>query len=947
MIPEARHTFPLYDGAVVTSFECRVGDARRLQGVVKPTAQAKREFEESKAKREAAALLEELAPEVFETSLGNIPPNTKVEIILTYVHELKVVTSQEEKAEGLALTIPTSIAPQYVTPLPELPKDKLEITIRVLDDGTIDAAACHVESNHAVKYEGSQPLIANIGELGNINLPAGGAQKMQHVWQYSSNAQLVLGSDFVLVIQMRQETRLHSRAVIAPANEYGHAALMVSLRPNDIFGSAVNPQLFKGEILFILDQSGSMGWTQSARDQRLKIDTMKNAMSLALSGLPSTCRFNIISFGSEVRGMWLRSRGADEPANLSYAMEYLDTVGANMGGTEILLALKGAVNNCEPSLPSTQIILITDGEVHHEPHDAIMEFVWETRQKFGEKIRFFTLGIGDRVSHRVVEGIAELGGGYCDVVDVVKKPRWEDRVNRMLRSVMEPDSWTCEIDLGPGFERRSLAACQFGADNRPDSHLALYVQGPYPIPSLSPYRYKSFFFLLDMGSAELPTTLTIRTTTDAAKKKVYDMDVKPAQLRAGTIHPLAVKMALLSLENEVKGIDASKEQARINAEMLGTRYSISSKWTSFVAVADESRDLAHPIEVYKSVFKEANKQIFFGSERGESIWKAIPGFPLMGDRPGKLNGSSIPSVLQIVAKAELKSPSQSQVDVDNILEANKRSDKDGNLLFGNNGGSTENGGYPSMYAAASIDEASMSEKSPFRRLKIDNPKCVIPKAAENVHTDEVTAADTLAVTDANIRVPESCGPWAFEETMSSQPLSPIFAATNNAPEESSPFINLGPVDFNARADLSWREADVPWQGKEATSYEPSRDGPITWEDVVGCEKNGMFVLPNVVRERLGQHFCGKTVERLQETLRNLSDAAKVAKQDVAVLTDTLMMIQYCKTHLATQEDYWSLVIGKAERAVLLALGYDQDREEALEPWNSELEFSRLQEYMVA
>ncbi|UKZ56273.1 hypothetical protein TrVGV298_010107 [Trichoderma virens] len=585
VIPEARHTFPLYDGAVVTSFECRVGDARRLQGVVKPTAQAKREFEKSKAKREAAALLEELAPELFETSLGNIPPNTKVEIILTYVHELKVVTSQEEKAEGLALTIPTSIAPQYTTPLPELPRDKLEITIRVLDDGTIDAAACHVESNHAVKYEGSQPLIANIGELGNINLPAGGAQKMQHVWQYSSNAQLVLGSDFVLVIQMRQETRLHSRAVIAPANEYGHAALMVSLRPNDIFGSAVNPQLFKGEILFILDQSGSMGWTQSARDQRLKIDTMKNAMSLALSGLPSTCRFNIISFGSE-----------------------------------ILLALKGAVNNCEPSLPSTQIILITDGEVHHEPHDAIMEFVWETRQKFGEKIRFFTLGIGDRVSHRVVEGIAELGGGYCDVVDVVKKPRWEDRVNRMLRSVMEPDSWSCEIDLGPGFERRSLAACQFGADNRPDSHLALYVQGPHPIPSLSPYRYKSFFFLLDMGSAELPTTLTIRTTTDAAKKKVYDMHVKPAQLRAGTIHPLAVKMALQSLENEVKGIDANKEQARINAEILGTRYSISSKWTSFVAVADESRDLAHPIEVYKSVFKEANMQTFFGSERGEIKW---------------------------------------------------------------------------------------------------------------------------------------------------------------------------------------------------------------------------------------------------------------------------------------------------------------------------------------
>lgn len=51
---------------------------------------------------------------------------------------------------------------------------------------------------------------------------------------------------------------------------------------------------------------------------------------------------------------------------------------------------------------------------------------------------FFTLGIGDAVSHSVIEDIAELGDGYCGVIDEVKRSRWEDRLNRVLQSVMEP-----------------------------------------------------------------------------------------------------------------------------------------------------------------------------------------------------------------------------------------------------------------------------------------------------------------------------------------------------------------------------------------------------------------------------------------------------------------------------------------------------------------------------
>ncbi|KAM0445190.1 hypothetical protein ACHAO4_009895 [Trichoderma viride] len=966
-IPEARHTFPLYYGAAVTSFECKVGDSRRLRGVVKPTAQARREFEEfKKKKREAAALLEELTPEIFETSLGNIPANTTVEIELTYVHELKVVTSNEEKSEGLAVIIPASAAPRYAaavapTPTPEVQSDRLEINIKVVDNGTINPVCCHVESNHpSTTYHGLQPssnlLIANIAELHNFNSATSSVQQMEHVWKYSCESQPILKGDFVFVIQMLEQTRLQSHAVITPANDMGHAALMVSLRPNDLFGSAVRPDLFNGEILFVLDRSGSMGWTQEGTNKR-KIETMRNAISLALSGLPSTCRFNIISFGSEVRGMWPQSRRANEPENIMYAREYLTTVKADMGGTEVLLALKGAVNNCEPSCPSTQIILITDGEINREPHDSILNHVCETHKKHGDKIRFFTLGIGDSVSHSVMESIAELGGGYCDVVDVVKTTRWEGCLNRMLRSVMEPDVWTCDIDLGPGYKRQSLATAKFGIGDGGDTDSILYAQGPHPTPSLQPFRYKSFFFLLDLRMADLPKTVTIRTTAAAAKKKTYTMEIKPTQSREGTIHPLAVKMILRNLEDEVKRANVGEEQARLNAEYLGTKYTISSNWTSFVAVADERMEHTYMIDTYKSLFREADiteSQVLESEESSEDFWHTVPvgkkaksrghrSRPLPTHKDARIKecltwdtaiGKNAPDKLLNKSMEGGNGSEAHESDIANtphrdnasipeiieessdefIFESGKQTMPPYRLLtsrsFNSNSVADQNHLNSAIRTLHNLEKASHSQggdthsPSPSSRNRRSTYK--ITQCSKTTTTglqiqdilDELTTINALPP-DTQASDSQDAGLWEIVDTQE-QP------------------------NVDACADAALKHEDVLF-------YQPSSDGPIAWQDAAGCEKGGMFVLPVVVRERLRQHFCGTTAEHLQETLRG-SSGAEVAKEEEAALIDTLMMVEYFKTHLKAQEDYWSLLMDKAERALLLALGYGEDQDEALEPF---------------
>ncbi|KAG5761606.1 hypothetical protein H9Q72_010294 [Fusarium xylarioides] len=610
IIDAAKHVFPLYDGAVITSFECTIGDERRVRGVVKPKVQARKEFEEAVHDKVAApALLEEHTPEIFETSLGNIPANTTVEIKITYVQELKVVMMESEATEGIALTIPMSIAPRYSKapiewePASKLPEEKLDIWIKVMDNGRVNHEGCDEESGHLLQFEGSKPV-----EYSNLS-EKDVAPKTYYVWHHVSEP-AVLRKDFVFVVQMNEGHHIKSRAIACPADDKGPAAMIVNIRPNDLFRNAIIPQSFTGEILFLLDQSGSMGWTNGSPDYgrrgtgARKIDVMREAMLLALSGIPSTCVFNVISWGSATMGLWETSR-AHTKENIKEAKTYVSQVEADMGGTDLLRALESVVKRRVQDRGSTQIIILTDGELESE--DSI-QFIWKKRQLFGDSIRFFALGIGDEVSHRLVESIAECGGGYSDVVHTTQTPRWHDRLNRLLKSALEPNSWSCDIDLGSGFERKSLVDYKLEQQTTSESDKTPYIQGPFPISSLHPFSFASISFLVDLRhGGELPKAVTISTTTAGAKKKTYELPIEQAPGNNGTIHRLVAKSVLLDLQDEIKRGTAETQIAKANAETIGTMYSITSKWTSFVAISEnqptqtvEEQKMNH----YKALFDE-------------------------------------------------------------------------------------------------------------------------------------------------------------------------------------------------------------------------------------------------------------------------------------------------------------------------------------------------------
>lgn len=610
IIESAKHVFPLYDGAVITSFECTIGDERRIRGVVKPKVQARKEFEEAVRDKVAApALLEEHTPEIFETSLGNIPADTTVEIKIMYVQELKIVMMESEATEGIALTIPMSIAPRYSKmpiewePASKVPEEKLNIWIKVADNGKVNHEGCDEESGHLLQFEGSKPV-----EYSNF-LEKDASSKTYYVWHHVSEP-AILRKDFVFVIQMKEGHHIKSRAIARPADDNGFAAVTVNIRPNDLFRNAIIPQSFTGEILFLLDQSGSMEWSNGSPDYgrrhtgSRKIDVMREAMLLALSGIPSTCVFNVISWGSATMGLWETSRPHTQE-NIREAKGYVSQVEADMGGTDLLRALESVVKRRVQDRGSTQIIILTDGEL--EPEESI-EFIWKKRQLFGDSIRFFALGIGDEVSHRLVESIAECGGGYSDVVHTTQTPRWHDRLNRLLKSALEPNSWSCDIDLGSQFERKDLTDFKLRDENALESAKTSYIRAPFPISSLHPFSFASISFLIDLRhGGELPKTVTISTTTAGAKKKTYELPIEASSGSDGTIHQLVAKSVLLDLQDQIKRGTAETKIAQENGENIGTMYSITSKWTSFVAISEnkptqtvEEQKMNH----YKALFDE-------------------------------------------------------------------------------------------------------------------------------------------------------------------------------------------------------------------------------------------------------------------------------------------------------------------------------------------------------
>ncbi|KAI0973825.1 von Willebrand factor type A domain-containing protein [Xylaria arbuscula] len=566
-IRQGSYTFALPNGCTVTAFTCRIGRNKVLHAAARPKAEAQMEFQQALASHATAALLEQNTPEIFTSSLGNIPPNTRVKTEITYATILQRRFGRD--ANTTTLIVPTYIASRYGQRPSNLQGHNLDTK-----PGDISLRIEILESEHiqSIRSLSHEILVERGREIGQAikwdqlgNSPSDTNQETAVITLKEASSWTE--TDFIISIDtMRNKGNGGPEAwlEIHPSFE-SQAAMMLTLPPRML--PIQNETSKTGEIILVADRSGSM---------EDKMGNLKSAMHFFLKGIPLGRNFNVWSFGSHHAPLWPVSREYNEES-LGSALNYVDTeFYANMGGTEILPALEAAIASRDPSLPC-DVIILTDGEVWRL--DETLSLVRRAKESSNGAIRFFSLGLGAHVSHALVEGIAQQGGGYSEVIPKADTNGWDERLVAILNAALTIHVNNLRLELG------GLAA----------------MASPENLYSLNPFQAHRVFLLLEKGVILDNDSITLYFASDTTRTRL-DVSIIRLESPGTLIHSLSAKALLNDLERETSSRTVYQSgtyqdtrgkgaYTQHPAEKIACKYTLLSKWTSLLLVEKDSAAL--------------------------------------------------------------------------------------------------------------------------------------------------------------------------------------------------------------------------------------------------------------------------------------------------------------------------------------------------------------------
>ncbi|KAK3824899.1 MAG: von Willebrand domain-containing protein [Benniella sp.] len=415
-IPELRYAFPLYDGVSVVGFTCRIG-SRTIVGQVKERQRAKKDFKDAVLRGDKAALLEQLpsASDVFTTTVGNIPAGAKVVVEITYIGELK----HDAEVNGVRFTIPTSIMPRYGNHPVELSTQsasggRLQVTVDVV----------LAQSNVIQKVQSpSHPITV---ALGTTSFAPNADAALSKASATLCLGDAALDKDFIIQV-VSKDTGVPTAILETHPTIPNQRALMATLVPKFALPAE------KPEVVFICDCSGSM--------QGSNINLVRSALKVFLKSLPVGIKFNICYFGSSYSFLWPKSATYSQ-TTLDEAIKHAERISADMGGTEMFQPIKATLDQRYKDIPLA-VMLLTDGEIWNQ--ESLFTYLNKEIIEPKAPIRVFTLGIGNGVSHALIEGVAKAGNGFSQSVGEGEK--MEGKVVRMLKAALTPhvSDYTLEV----------------------------------------------------------------------------------------------------------------------------------------------------------------------------------------------------------------------------------------------------------------------------------------------------------------------------------------------------------------------------------------------------------------------------------------------------------------------------------------------------------------------
>lgn len=311
-------------------------------------------------------------------------------------------------------------------------------------------------------------------------------------------ARACLDKDFILLVAVEEphQPRGWKMSLPLPVDTDDHqqpaedvSAVMLALCP-DVSSTASEPTLGTSgdaevspqqEIIFIVDQSGSMSGSP--------MESLKECLNIVIRSLPpATTLFNLVGFGSSYKILFTDEHGRPKGQALNQetfdqVTNYIRSMGADMGGTNILSALvavlegrhqpadsssylyllkrdsgappmlsaAGNSSTLPPLPPPTcprQLFILSDGMMDNKREDIL-----DILRKHSTNTTAFTFGIGGTADVECIKAMARAMRGSAEFIS--HKHDMEAATARQLARALRPGwndlavSWLGDNRQGP------------------------------------------------------------------------------------------------------------------------------------------------------------------------------------------------------------------------------------------------------------------------------------------------------------------------------------------------------------------------------------------------------------------------------------------------------------------------------------------------------------------
>ncbi|CAD8116740.1 unnamed protein product [Paramecium primaurelia] len=423
---ELEYMFTIQKDSVVSKMVAELGDIK-VFGIVKELKEAKKEYQQGIQAGKTMILGEQdkQITDLKKVKIGCLAPGKSLKITFEYIQPLKVYLNQFWMLE---------LSPMV---------DSSYLTVYQLKNQSVNYPQLYNQIQKSVNFQGlqqnyQQDITINI----NLQKPITFVKSPTHQILINNDDNQFVKENFtknqIIILDKKYpnnflpnkkfELLFSSDDVNSPHSFLTHTnndalqhikyCATLTLIPkfnevplDDAYSSYINglnlsseTKINRGNYYFFIDRSGSM--------EGQRIQKAKQSLILFLKSLPENSLFNVISFGSQPKRMFEKSQVYNQKS-LNEAISQVNSMDADLGGTDIFSALKNGIYNDKDSkshLETYNAFLLTDGE---DSPEKILNLVQnQTKSNF----RIYTLGIGDGCSQYLLKNIAEIGNGKCQFV---------------------------------------------------------------------------------------------------------------------------------------------------------------------------------------------------------------------------------------------------------------------------------------------------------------------------------------------------------------------------------------------------------------------------------------------------------------------------------------------------------------------------------------------------